>query len=148
MTAGKSNPGCRYGENDSDILEFIQTEMLTARGVQPDDLDCPCSIFHLAKHVSILILIADSGRLGLFAHKLKAGAIMKYDPLVHKRRSIRLRGYDYTQPRECFVTLCTFGRECLPGAIAGGIMGLSEIGEICTGSSISARNEMAIMHKL
>jgi putative transposase len=38
---------------------------------------------------------------------------MKYDPKKHHRRSIRLPGYDYTQPGAYFVTVCTQNRECL-----------------------------------
>ena len=36
-----------------------------------------------------------------------------YDPKKHRRRSIRLREYDYTQPGAYFVTICTHNRECL-----------------------------------
>ena len=40
--------------------------------------------------------------------------IMKYDPQRHHRRSIRLSGYDYSQPGAYFVTICTYDRElCL-----------------------------------
>ena len=38
---------------------------------------------------------------------------MKYDPQKHHRRSIRLKGYDYTQPGAYFVTICTKNRECV-----------------------------------
>ena len=38
---------------------------------------------------------------------------MKYDPNKHHRRSIRLKGYDYTQVGAYFVTICTDNRECL-----------------------------------
>ncbi|GBE26434.1 hypothetical protein BMS3Bbin03_00347 [bacterium BMS3Bbin03] len=31
---------------------------------------------------------------------------MKYDPDRHHRRSIRLKGYDYSQPGWYFVTVC------------------------------------------
>ncbi|MDR3001624.1 MAG: transposase [Fibromonadaceae bacterium] len=31
---------------------------------------------------------------------------MKYDPNIHKRRSIRLRNFDYTNPGSYFVTIC------------------------------------------
>lgn len=31
---------------------------------------------------------------------------MKYDPSKHHRRSIRLKGYDYSQPGAYFVTIC------------------------------------------
>lgn len=44
---------------------------------------------------------------------------MKYDPAVHHRRSIRLRGYDYSQAGAYFVTICVQGRECLFGEIVG-----------------------------
>ena len=36
---------------------------------------------------------------------------MKYDPQVYHRRSIRLPGYDYSQPGAYFVTICTDNRE-------------------------------------
>ncbi|MHC5760170.1 hypothetical protein [Nostoc sp.] len=32
---------------------------------------------------------------------------MPYDPRIHQRRSIRLKGHDYTQPGAYFITLCT-----------------------------------------
>jgi putative transposase len=38
---------------------------------------------------------------------------MKHDPRKHHRRSIRLKGYDYSQAGAYFVTLCTKGRECV-----------------------------------
>jgi REP element-mobilizing transposase RayT len=34
---------------------------------------------------------------------------MKYDPKIHHRRSIRLKGYDYSQPGAYFVTTCLDG---------------------------------------
>ena len=34
-----------------------------------------------------------------------------YDPEKHHRRSIRLKGYDYSQPGTYFVTMCLQGRE-------------------------------------
>ena len=38
---------------------------------------------------------------------------MPYDPYRHCRQSIRLRGYDYTQPGVYFVTICTHERQSL-----------------------------------
>ena len=32
---------------------------------------------------------------------------MKYDPEIHHRRSIRLKGYDYSQTGMYFITICT-----------------------------------------
>ena len=55
---------------------------------------------------------------------------MPYDPERHHRRSIRLQGYDYSQPGAYFVTICTHGRECLFGEIVDGEMRLNELGEM------------------
>ena len=51
-----------------------------------------------------------------------------YDPDIHHRRSIRLRGYDYSQAGMYFVTVCTQGRLCLFGDIADGVMKLNAAG--------------------
>ena len=54
---------------------------------------------------------------------------MNYDPAIHHRRSIRLRGYDYSQPGSYHVTLCTEGKQHLFGQIVEGEMHLNERGE-------------------
>ena len=53
-----------------------------------------------------------------------------YDPDRHHRRSIRLRGYDYSQAGAYFVTLCVHGRECLLGEVAEREVRLSQIGAL------------------
>jgi REP element-mobilizing transposase RayT len=53
---------------------------------------------------------------------------MKYDPETHHRRSVRLKGYDYSQGGAYFVTMCTHSRECLFGDIIDGRMFLSDSG--------------------
>ena len=55
---------------------------------------------------------------------------MKYNPDIHHRRSIRLRGYDYTSGGAYFVTAVTHTRECLFGRIADDELSLNEYGEI------------------
>lgn len=45
------------------------------------------------------------------------------------RRSIRLRGYDYSQPGAYFVTICSRNRKALFGGIEGGKMCLNPIGK-------------------
>ena len=55
---------------------------------------------------------------------------MKYDPARPRRRSIRLRGYDYTRPGAYFVTICTHNRECLFGEIMDGEMVLNHAGRM------------------
>ena len=54
----------------------------------------------------------------------------KNNPEYHHRRSIRLKGYDYSQAGAYFVTMCTQHRECLFGEIVDGKMRLNEYGQI------------------
>jgi len=51
----------------------------------------------------------------------------------HRRRSIRLPGYDYSQPGAYFVTVCTRDRECLFGKATKGAVCLSALGQIVAG---------------
>ena len=44
---------------------------------------------------------------------------MPYNPEIHKRKSIRLRGYDYSQEGLYFITICCQNRECFFGEIVG-----------------------------
>jgi len=53
---------------------------------------------------------------------------MTYDSQIHRRRSIRLRGYDYSQEGGYFVTICTKDRACLFGTIVENKMQLNEAG--------------------
>jgi len=46
------------------------------------------------------------------------GVPMKYNRDIHHRRSIRLRGYDYSQAGAYFITICAQDRECLFGDIS------------------------------
>jgi hypothetical protein len=46
----------------------------------------------------------------------------KRDPQRRHRRSIRLRGYDYSQAGAYFITICTQDRACLFGEIVDGEM--------------------------
>ena len=55
---------------------------------------------------------------------------MSYNSEIHHRRSIRLPGYDYSQPGAYFITICTKNKECLFGGIVAGEMQLNGAGEI------------------
>ncbi|MBP7798019.1 MAG: hypothetical protein KA072_05265 [Thermoanaerobaculaceae bacterium] len=57
---------------------------------------------------------------------------MRYDPERHRRRSIRLKGYDYAQAGIYFVTVCTHQRACLFGTISDGQMRLNAVGQVAT----------------
>ena len=54
----------------------------------------------------------------------------KYNPNIHHRRSIRLKGYDYSQAGLYFVTICCQKRACLFGEIINGEMVLNDAGKI------------------
>lgn len=52
------------------------------------------------------------------------------DNIFHHRRSIRLKGVDYTQAGAYFITLCTWQRECLFGEVVKGEMHLNQTGRV------------------
>jgi putative transposase len=53
----------------------------------------------------------------------------QYNPNIHHRRSIRLKGYDYSQAGLYFITICVQNRVCLFGdIIANGEMILNDAG--------------------
>lgn len=58
---------------------------------------------------------------------------MTFNPDLHHRRSMRLRGYDYTEARAYLVTICTFERQCLFGEIINGEVNLNQNGETVCG---------------
>ncbi|MFM7372811.1 MAG: hypothetical protein ACKO2Z_34520, partial [Sphaerospermopsis kisseleviana] len=62
---------------------------------------------------------------------------MPYNPEIHHRRSIRLKGYDYSQIGAYFVTICTHHRNCLFGEIVDGEMKLNTNGEVAKGCWLS-----------
>ncbi len=54
----------------------------------------------------------------------------KYNPNIHHRRSIRLKGYDYSQAGLYFITICCHNRICRFGAVVDGKMILNDAGRI------------------
>ena len=61
---------------------------------------------------------------------------MKYNPKIHHRRSIRLKGYDYSRAGLYFITICCQDMKCRFGKIEKDEMVLNELGMI-------AQNEWA-----
>lgn len=51
-----------------------------------------------------------------------------YNPHIHHRRSIRLKGYDYTQAGLYFITICCQDRICRFGDVINGEMILNDAG--------------------
>ena len=55
---------------------------------------------------------------------------MAFDPEKHHRRSVRLKGYDYSQAGLYFVTLCVQDMECFFGNVKDGKMVLNDAGKV------------------
>jgi putative transposase len=55
---------------------------------------------------------------------------MEFDPNKHHRRSIRLKGYDYTQPGAYFITVVSYQRQYIFGEIVDGEMHLNWVGRL------------------
>lgn len=53
---------------------------------------------------------------------------MRFNPEIHHRRSIRLKGYEYSRNGAYFVTMCIQNRECLLGKIIDKKILLSDAG--------------------
>ena len=56
--------------------------------------------------------------------------VTRYNPDIHHRRSVRLKGYDYCQAGTYFVTICVHSRECLFERVEHGTVALNEYGQI------------------
>lgn len=54
----------------------------------------------------------------------------KFDPRKHHRRSIRLKGYDYSSEGAYYVTIVAQGREYLFGNVVEGKMILNDAGKM------------------
>ena len=54
----------------------------------------------------------------------------KYNPHIHHRKSIRLKGYDYSQAGLYFITICCQDRICRFGQVENDEMILNEYGQI------------------
>ncbi|HEX7408517.1 MAG TPA: transposase [Candidatus Binatia bacterium] len=65
----------------------------------------------------------------------------------HRRRSIRLPGYDYARPGAYFVTVCTGDRVCLFGTVVDGEIRLNETGQMVRAEwmrSVEIRREISL----
>jgi putative transposase len=56
--------------------------------------------------------------------------MQQYNPAIHHRRSIRLKGYDYAWDGQYFITICCQDRVCRFGHVENGKMVLNELGRI------------------
>src|SRR6266581_8631746 len=47
---------------------------------------------------------------------------MEHEPRFHHRKTIRLRGFDYSRPGAYFVTICTHEKRMVLGSVSNGAM--------------------------
>ncbi|MBI4619200.1 MAG: hypothetical protein HY739_03395 [Desulfobacterales bacterium] len=71
---------------------------------------------------------------------------MKYNPEKHHRRSIRLKGYDYSQQGGYYMTIVTQNRECLFGNVADGKMVLNDAGWVAQTCWLEIPNHFPNVH--
>lgn len=74
---------------------------------------------------------------------------MPYNPNIHHRRSIRLKGYDYSQAGLYFVTICCHNRMHLFGNVVNGGMELNDAGKIADACWMEIPNHFpnAVLHE-
>ena len=74
---------------------------------------------------------------------------MIYNPKKHHRRSIRLKGYDYSQSGFYFITICVQNREHLFGHIENGKMVLNDAGRMVENEwlNIPQRFKNVVLHE-
>lgn len=53
-----------------------------------------------------------------------------FNTSIHHRKSIRLKGYDYSQSGLYFITICCYNKECMFGEISNGTMALNSAGQV------------------
>ena len=71
---------------------------------------------------------------------------MKYNPKKHHRRSIRLKGYDYSQAGLYFITICVQNRKCLFGDITNGKINLNDAGRMVENQWLALPNRFTNIH--
>lgn len=74
---------------------------------------------------------------------------MSYDPHINHRRSIRLKGYDYSKAGLYFITICIQNRKCLLGEITNGEMKLNDAGKMVETEwlKLSERFKNIVLHE-
>ena len=65
---------------------------------------------------------------------------MTFNPQIHHRRSIRLKGYDYSKTGLYFITLCVEDKQHLFGDIIDGKMILNQLGQIANDEWLNTSN--------
>ncbi len=108
--------------------KYIPAEVFDKRAVEKNQV-----VFHDVAAIEVTPHVVGAG-LGLprgtASRPPTEDRNMTYDPRLHDRRSIRLRGHDYAAGGAYFVTICTQAKKSLFGEIVEGNMLLNEAGSL------------------
>lgn len=66
---------------------------------------------------------------------------MAFNPLIHNRRYMRLRGWDYSSPGCYFVTICVKNKECFLADNVDGKVVPNEYGKIVESRWVWLKNQ-------
>jgi hypothetical protein len=72
----------------------------------------------------------------------------KYNPKIHYRKSIRLKGYDYAQAGLYFITICCQNRICRFGNVSNGVMIFNDVGRLVEKWYFELGNKFSDIHCL
>jgi REP element-mobilizing transposase RayT len=70
---------------------------------------------------------------------------MTYNPSKHHRKSIRLKGYDYSSPGHYFITICVQNKACLFGEVIDGKMMLNDAGKMIDRWYLEIENKYSVI---
>ena len=98
-------------------------------------------IFAMLKYNKFMKTNAQSHRRGV-SHTPQSNTPHSHTPQPHKfhRRSIRLKGHDYSDDGFYFITICTKDRHCYFGRVIDGKMVLNEKGQIVKNEWLNTAN--------
>jgi putative transposase len=65
---------------------------------------------------------------------------MTFNPEIHRRRSIRLKDYDYSQAGAYFVTICAWNKDCIFGDVENAEIRMNECGQVVRNEWLHTEN--------
>jgi len=65
---------------------------------------------------------------------------MIFNPEIHRRRSIRMKDYDYSQAGAYFVTICTWNKKCIFGEVENAEIRMNECGQVVRNEWLHTEN--------
>lgn len=105
----------------------------------PTNLNCPRTrLFHSQSNIINILIFRQLLLIGFIPYQAKnlSGFLLG---MMQKRKSIRLKEYDYSMAGGYFVTVCAFRQQCLFGKIIDGKARLNKWGNIVESEWLETR---------